>query len=214
VLTPFATRPAQPVYWLFMPAVEVPCFSWPVSSSAPTAIRFRRERRAAASSPAAAYLLTWLIAAASSREARFGSRCILAGRPVPGLLGDRPAVPRRQAAGRRVDVLARLQPGLRPREARPEQPRQGRPFPRRPPCPCPCDSSRLVFICPHEHMIPRRLSCLTGIPEPSRHGSSESRWRLPYQARRMRAARQRMMVSPMSTTVMTAGVIMPAQSMP
>src|SRR6202034_4404234 len=72
---PFATRPAQPMYWRFTPAVELPCFSWPVSSSAPTATRLRRDRRAAASSPAAAYLLTWLIAAASSHEARLSSRC-------------------------------------------------------------------------------------------------------------------------------------------
>jgi hypothetical protein len=54
VLIPFATRPAQPVYCRFTPEVEEPCFSWPVSSSAPTVIRRRRDRRAAASSPAAA----------------------------------------------------------------------------------------------------------------------------------------------------------------
>src|ERR1039457_4562334 len=34
-LIPFATRPAQPRYWRWTPAVAVPCFSWPVSSSAP-----------------------------------------------------------------------------------------------------------------------------------------------------------------------------------
>ena len=71
------------MYCLFTPAVEDPCFSWPVSSSAPTASRRRRDRRAAASSPAAAYFLTWLIAAASSHEARFSSRCILAGDKSP-----------------------------------------------------------------------------------------------------------------------------------
>ena len=75
MLIPFATRPAQPMYWRFTPAVALPCFSWPVSSSAPTVIRRRRDRRAASSSPAAAYLLTWLIAAASSHEARLSSRC-------------------------------------------------------------------------------------------------------------------------------------------
>ena len=67
------------MYCRFTPDVDVPCFSWPVSSSAPTVIRRRRDRRAAASSPAAAYLLTWLIAAASSHDARFSSRCVLAG---------------------------------------------------------------------------------------------------------------------------------------
>ena len=56
-----------------------PCFSWPVSSSAPTVIRRRRDRRAASSSPAAAYLLTRLIAAVSSHEARFSSRCAFVG---------------------------------------------------------------------------------------------------------------------------------------
>jgi hypothetical protein len=79
VLIPFATRPAQPMYWRFTPAVPLPCFSWPVSSSAPTVIRRRRDRRAASSSPAAAYFLTWLIAAASSQQARFSSRCDLPG---------------------------------------------------------------------------------------------------------------------------------------
>src|ERR1700722_2652792 len=79
VLIPFATRPAQPMYWRFTPDVELPCFSWPVSSSAPTAIRRRRDRRAAAPSPAAAYLLTWLIAADSSHDARLSSRCDLSG---------------------------------------------------------------------------------------------------------------------------------------
>src|SRR5271170_815755 len=62
------------MYWRFTPAVELPCFSWPVSSSAPTVIRLRRDRRAASSSPAAAYLLTRLIAARSSHEALFSSR--------------------------------------------------------------------------------------------------------------------------------------------
>ena len=66
MLMPFATRPAQPMYCRLTPAVQDPCFSWPVSSSAPTVMpRAGGTARAAASSPAAAYLLTWLIAAAS-----------------------------------------------------------------------------------------------------------------------------------------------------
>jgi hypothetical protein len=76
---PFATRPAQPMYCRFTPAVQVPCFSCPVSSSAPTLIRLRRPRRTAASSPAAACFLTWLIAAVSSHDARFSSRCARSG---------------------------------------------------------------------------------------------------------------------------------------
>jgi hypothetical protein len=71
------------MYCRFTPAVREPCFSWPVSSSAPTVIRFRRDRRAAASSPAAAYRLTWLIAAASSHEARFSRRWTRAGDRSP-----------------------------------------------------------------------------------------------------------------------------------
>ena len=78
-------------------------------------------------------------------------------RPVPRLLGDRPPVPRRQVAHQRVHVLTGRQPRLRPHKARPDQPQQGRPLPQRPPGPYPGSSSRLVFICPHKHMIPRRL---------------------------------------------------------
>jgi hypothetical protein len=81
VLIPFATRPAQPMYWRLTPTS--PCFSWPVSSSAPTVIHRRRDRRAASPSPAAAYFLTWLIAvtwliaASPSHDARFSNRCVL-----------------------------------------------------------------------------------------------------------------------------------------
>ena len=67
------------MYCRFTPDVELPCFSWPVSSSAPTIIRRRRERRAASSRPAAAYFLTRLIAACSSHEALLSSRCDLPG---------------------------------------------------------------------------------------------------------------------------------------
>jgi hypothetical protein len=42
------------MYCRFTPAMALPCFSWPVSSSAPTAIRLRRDLRAALSSLAAA----------------------------------------------------------------------------------------------------------------------------------------------------------------
>ena len=71
------------MYCRFTPDVDDPCFSWPVWSSAPTAIRRRRDRRAASSSPAAAYLLTRLIAARSSHDARLSSRCARAGDRSP-----------------------------------------------------------------------------------------------------------------------------------
>ena len=80
---PLATRPAQPRYWRLTPAVKLPCLSWPVSSSAPTAIRLRRPRRAASSSPATACLLTRLIAATSSHDARLSSRCDRSGDRSP-----------------------------------------------------------------------------------------------------------------------------------
>ena len=80
VLIPFATRPAQPMYWRFTPAVAAPVFCWPVSSiAAITRHPRRRPRRAAAVSPAAANQRTSLIAAAASHDARFRSRCIRSG---------------------------------------------------------------------------------------------------------------------------------------
>ena len=67
---PLATRPAHPRYWRLTPAVALPCFSWPVSSSAPTRIpRCLRFRRAASSRPAAANRRTTLIAALVSQQA-------------------------------------------------------------------------------------------------------------------------------------------------
>ena len=63
MLIPLATRPAQPMYWRFTPAVAVPCFSCPVSSSTPAASPpCLRPRRAASSSPATANRRTALIA--------------------------------------------------------------------------------------------------------------------------------------------------------
>ena len=169
------------MYWRFTPAVALPCFSWPVSSSAPTVIRLRRDRRAASSSPAAAYLRTWLIAAASSHEALLSSRCDLTRRPVPGVLGDRPPVPRWQVADQRGHVLARLQPRLRPPKARPQQAHQGRPLPHRLPGPYSGSSSRPCFICSHKLMISGRLHSFHGnLPRPPRLTRPGPNWRLPY----------------------------------
>jgi hypothetical protein len=61
VLIPFATRPAQPMYWRFTPAVASPPFSC----------------------PAAANLLTSLIAASASHDARFNSRWVRSGLRSP-----------------------------------------------------------------------------------------------------------------------------------
>src|SRR5579859_3582826 len=71
------------MYCRLTPAVQDPCFCWPVSSSAPTAMRFLRQRRTAPSSPATACFLTWLIAAVSFHDARFSSRCAQSGDRSP-----------------------------------------------------------------------------------------------------------------------------------
>ena len=71
------------MYCRLTPAVPGPCFSWPVSSSAPTVARLRRQRRTAASSPATACRLTWLIVAASSHDARFSNRWARSGDRSP-----------------------------------------------------------------------------------------------------------------------------------
>ena len=161
MLIPFATRPAQPMYCRFTPAVEPPCFSWPVSSSAPTVIRLRRLPAGRGVQPGRRVLPDL-----AHRRGLVPRRPVqqplgLVRRPVARLLADRPPVPRRQVADQRVQVLPGLQPRLRPRKARPEQPHQGRPLPQRPPCPYPGISSRLVFICHHKHMIPRRLPLIS-----------------------------------------------------
>jgi len=64
-------------------------------------------------------------------------------RPVPGVPGDAPPVALRQLAHHRGGVLARLQPRLRPGEARPQQLQQLGPFPQRQPGAYPGGSSRL-----------------------------------------------------------------------
>ena len=76
---PLAIRPAQPMYCRFTPAVAVPAFCWPVSSSA--AIRSPRRLRwsAIASRPATANRRTRLITASASQTARLSSRCVRSG---------------------------------------------------------------------------------------------------------------------------------------
>ena len=81
MLIPFATLPAQPMYWRLTPAVASPAFSCPVSSIAPITRcpRRRPPLRAASVSPVIANLRTWAIAARSSQDARDSSRCVLSG---------------------------------------------------------------------------------------------------------------------------------------
>lgn len=90
------------------------------------------------------------------------------GAAVPGMLGDRPPVPLRHLADQRRHVLSGLLPGLRPRKARPQRAHQLSPFPDGPASPYPGSSSRLRFICPHKHMIVRRLRSRHTNPAASR----------------------------------------------
>ena len=84
MLIPLATLPAQPRYCRCTPAVAVPVFSWPVSSSAPiTRPRRRPPRRAASSRPATANRRTTPIAANVSHDARLSSRCVRSGARSP-----------------------------------------------------------------------------------------------------------------------------------
>ena len=179
MLIPFATRPAHPMYWRFTPAVASPAFSWPVSSIAPiTSPPRRRPRRAASSRPAAANRRTSLIAASVSQDARFSSRCIRSGVRSPACW----AIVHPFRFGSSLTsadtylpacchVSVRAKHGL-------SRAHQLSPFPDRPPSPYPGSSSRLRFICPHKHMIVRRLrSRHTNPPHPTR---SSRQWRLPY----------------------------------
>ena len=102
------------------PAVALPCFSCPVSSSAPiTSPRRRPDCRAASSRPATANRRTTPIAANVSQHGPVQQPLRPARRPVARLLGDHPAVAFRQPADQCTDVLSRLQPRLRPGKARP-----------------------------------------------------------------------------------------------
>ena len=83
VLIPLATFPAQPRYCRCTPAVELPAFSWPVSSSVPITSPRRRDRRAASSRPATGNRLTTPIAAKVFHEARLSSRCVRPGERSP-----------------------------------------------------------------------------------------------------------------------------------
>ena len=85
-------------------------------------------------------------------------------RPVPRMLGDRPPVPSAQLAHHCGGVLARLQPRLCPREARPQQLQQLSPFPAAQRGAYPGGSSRLRFCCRHTRMIGRRLRSAKRFP--------------------------------------------------
>ena len=166
------------MYWRFTPAVAFPVFSWPVSSIAPiTSPPRRRPRRAASSRPAAANRRTSLIAAACPRTR--GSAAAASG-PAYG--------PRHAAAivhpfrfgislasadtyfPACCHVSVRAKHGL-------SRPSSSARFRDRPPGPYPGSSSRLRFICPHKHMIVRRLrSRHTNPLHPAR---SSRQWRLP-----------------------------------
>jgi hypothetical protein len=80
--------------------------------------------------------------------------------PVPGPLGQRPAVTPGQIAHQRGGVLARLQPRFDPRETRTQQFQQFSVFPPAEADAYPGGSSRLRLCCPHKRIIARRLRCV------------------------------------------------------
>ena len=91
------------MYWRFTPAVALPAFSCPVSSTAPTVIPPRRRRRAACSSPATANRRTTLIAAACPRPrgSAAAASCPASGPRHAGRCSTRsPAAARRPAPTR------------------------------------------------------------------------------------------------------------------
>ena len=117
VLIPFATRPAQPMYWRFTPAVAAPAFSWPVSSIAAITRPPRRGRGVPprpGRPPEPADL--------AHRRERVPRRAVQqplrpVRRPVPGMLGNRPAVPLRHLTDQRRHILPGMLPRLRPRRS-------------------------------------------------------------------------------------------------
>ena len=155
MLMPFATRPRSPCTGVSRPRRHG--FSWPVSSSAPTAIRRRREGRAASSRPAAAYFLTWLIAAASSQQARFSSRCGLPGvRSLACSATDHPFRDGRSLTSADTYLPACSHVCVRAKHdrSRPVRADLSRTALR---APNPGSSSRSCFICSHKLMISGRL---------------------------------------------------------
>ena len=127
--------------------------SCPVSSSVPAVIPpARRFRRAAPSSPAAANRRTTLIAAISSQDAWFSSRCVLSGVRSRACRAMLHPFTRGSPLASARRVLARLQPRLRAGKARPQPLQQLSPFPQRQPRAYPDGSSRLRFCCLHKHM--------------------------------------------------------------
>ena len=98
--------------------------------------------------------------------------------PVPGPLGQRPAVTSGQVAHQRGGVLARLQPRFYPGETRAQQFQQLSAFPPAEPGAYPGGSSRLRFCYPHKRMIARRLRCAKAYATLS--SRSQAEWLLPY----------------------------------
>ena len=153
MLIPLATLPTQPRYCRLTPAVQVPALTCPVSSIAPTARPRRRpvlaggliqpghgepahhpHRREGVPHRAAEQPLGPIRRCGPRPARRSSTRCASAG-----------------SAHHRGGILARLQPRLCPREARPQQSQQLSAFPARQPGAYPGGSSRLRFCCRHTH---------------------------------------------------------------
>jgi hypothetical protein len=98
--------------------------------------------------------------------------------PVPGPLGQRPAVTPGQIAHQRGRVLARLQPRLHPHETGPQQFQQLSAFPPAQADAYPGGSSRLRMCCRHKRIIARRLRYAKAYDALSTRSDPE--WLLPY----------------------------------
>ena len=153
VLIPFATRPAQPMYCRFTPAVARPAFSCPVSSIAPITRRPRRPAAAAPSRPAAPNRDH-----AHRREPVPGrvvkSRCVLSGDRSPASL----AIVHPFRFGSSLTSADMYLPPAAAPSARSTTARlqQLGPFPAGEPAPI-LAAAAAFACCPHKHMIVRRL---------------------------------------------------------
>ena len=161
MLIPFATRPAQPMYCRFTPAVASPAFSWP-------GLVHRPDHQAAPPAAAPGRLLQARPPRTGGprssprtcpSDARFSSRCVRSGVRSPACS----AIVHPFRLGSSLTSADTYLPAcshvsVRAKHGR-SSPSSSARFRQRQPGPYPGSSSRLRFCCPHKHMIARRLRC-------------------------------------------------------
>ena len=146
------------MYWRLTPAVAAALLLLPrLVQRADRHPRPRRLRRAASSSPAAACLLTWLIAACSSHDARFSSRCVASGDGSPACSAiDHPFLDGRSLASADTVTFPPAATSASARSSGSARPTSTA-LSRGHAVPLSWHSSRLRFCCSHKLMIVRRL---------------------------------------------------------